>query len=80
MSAYVALLEIDLHFPDAGSLKDKRKELASVKALLQQRHGMPFSQMPARHLQHLAIALLGLGITAVCMAPLKANGRKSFHS
>ena len=35
--AYVALLTIDLHFPDAGSLKAKRRELASVKALLHQR-------------------------------------------
>ena len=33
--AYVALLLIDLHFPDAGSLKAKRKELQSVKAQLQ---------------------------------------------
>ena len=28
MSAYVALLLIHLHFPEAGSLKAKRKELA----------------------------------------------------
>ena len=32
--AYVALLLIHLHFPDAASLKEKRKELSSVKAQL----------------------------------------------
>jgi len=30
--AYVALLLVDLHFPDAASLKAKRKDVASVKA------------------------------------------------
>ena len=33
-SGFVAVLVIDLHFPDAGSLKGKRKELSSIKAQL----------------------------------------------
>ena len=37
MSAYVALLLVDLHFPQAGSLKAKRKELSSLKGQLQSR-------------------------------------------
>lgn len=45
MSAYVALLTIELHFPDAGSLKAKRKELASVKALLHQRLGLAVAEV-----------------------------------
>ena len=45
MSAYVALLTIELHFPDAGSLKSKRKELASVKALLHQRLGVAVAEV-----------------------------------
>jgi uncharacterized protein YlxP (DUF503 family) len=45
VSAYVALLTIELHFPDAGSLKDKRKELASVKALLHQRLGLAVAEV-----------------------------------
>ena len=45
MAAYVALLVIHLHFPDAGSLKAKRKELASVKALLHQRHGLTVAEV-----------------------------------
>ena len=34
---FVAVLVIDLHFPDAGSLKAKRKELSSLKAQLRTR-------------------------------------------
>ena len=45
MSAYVALVTIELHFPDAGSLKSKRKELASVKALLHQRLGLSVAEV-----------------------------------
>jgi uncharacterized protein len=37
--SFVCLLEIDLHFPDNGSLKGKRKELSSFKAQLQRRFG-----------------------------------------
>ncbi|MGI8713745.1 MAG: DUF503 domain-containing protein [Solirubrobacteraceae bacterium] len=36
---FVAVLVIDLHFPDAGSLKGKRKELSSIKAQLHRRLG-----------------------------------------
>ncbi|ADB51640.1 DUF503 domain-containing protein [Conexibacter woesei] len=36
---FVAVLVIDAHFPDAGSLKGKRKELSSLKAQLHQRLG-----------------------------------------
>ena len=45
MSAYVALLTIHLHFPDAGSLKGKRKELSSVKAQLHQRLGLAVAEV-----------------------------------
>jgi uncharacterized protein len=36
---FVAVLVIELHFPDAESLKAKRKDLSSIKAQLQQRFG-----------------------------------------
>jgi uncharacterized protein YlxP (DUF503 family) len=36
---FVAVMVIDLHFPDAGSLKGKRKELSSIKAQLHTRLG-----------------------------------------
>ena len=34
---FVAVLVVDVHFPEAGSLKGKRKELSSLKAQLQTR-------------------------------------------
>jgi uncharacterized protein YlxP (DUF503 family) len=36
---FVCVLEIDLHFPENGSLKGKRRELSSLKAQLQRRFG-----------------------------------------
>lgn len=45
MGAYVALLTIDLHFPDVGSLKGKRKELQSVKARLRQKLGASVAEV-----------------------------------
>ena len=38
-SGFVAVLVIHLHFPDAGSLKGKRRELSSIKAQLRGRLG-----------------------------------------
>jgi uncharacterized protein YlxP (DUF503 family) len=38
-ASFVAILQIDLHFPENGSLKGKRKELQSVKAQLHKRFG-----------------------------------------
>jgi uncharacterized protein YlxP (DUF503 family) len=40
----VAVLVIDLHFPDAGSLKAKRKQLSSIKAQLHGRLGAAVSE------------------------------------
>jgi uncharacterized protein len=37
--AFVCVLEIELHFPENGSLKGKRRELSSLKAQLQRRFG-----------------------------------------
>jgi uncharacterized protein YlxP (DUF503 family) len=44
-SGFVAVLVIELHFPDAGSLKAKRKELASIKAQLQGRLGLTVAEV-----------------------------------
>jgi uncharacterized protein YlxP (DUF503 family) len=41
---FVAVLVVDVHFPDAGSLKGKRKELSSLKAQLHQRLGCAVSE------------------------------------
>ena len=45
MPAYVALLLIHLHFPEAGSLKAKRKDLSSVKATLHGRLGAAVAEV-----------------------------------
>jgi uncharacterized protein YlxP (DUF503 family) len=37
--AYVCVLSIDLHFPENGSLKGKRREVSSLKSQLQRRFG-----------------------------------------
>jgi len=62
VGAYVIVLLIDLHFPDAGSLKAKRRELQSVKALLHQRLGCAVSEVDHQDLWQrstLAAALTG---------------------
>jgi uncharacterized protein YlxP (DUF503 family) len=42
--SFVCLVEIHLHFPDNGSLKGKRKEIAGLKAQLQRRFGAAVSE------------------------------------
>jgi uncharacterized protein YlxP (DUF503 family) len=44
-TAYVALLLVHLHFPEAGSLKAKRKDLQSVKAQLHGRMGVAVAEV-----------------------------------
>src|SRR5205807_4256184 len=44
-SGFIAVLVIDLHFPDAGSLKGKRKELSSIKAQLHGRLGASVAEV-----------------------------------
>ena len=36
---FLCVLEIELHFPETGSLKGKRRELSSLKAQLHRRFG-----------------------------------------
>jgi uncharacterized protein YlxP (DUF503 family) len=62
VSAFAGLLLIDLHFPDAGSLKGKRKELSSLKAQLQGRLGVAVSEVDHQDLWQRAT--LAAAITA----------------
>jgi uncharacterized protein YlxP (DUF503 family) len=60
--AYVALLLVHLHFPEAGSLKAKRKDLSSVKAQLHGRMGVTVAEVDHQDLWQratLAAALTG---------------------
>jgi uncharacterized protein len=42
--SFVCLVEVHLHFPENGSLKGKRKEIATLKAQLQRRFGAAVSE------------------------------------
>jgi uncharacterized protein len=42
---YVAILAVELHFPEAGSLKGKRKHVLSAKAQLQSRFGASVAEV-----------------------------------
>jgi hypothetical protein len=44
-TGFVAVLVIDLHFPEAGILKSKRRELSSVKAQLHGRLGVAVAEV-----------------------------------
>jgi uncharacterized protein len=44
-AGYVGILSVELHFPENGSLKGKRKELLSVKAQLQRRFGVSVAEV-----------------------------------
>ncbi len=66
--AYVALLLVHLHFPEAGSLKAKRKDLSSVKAQLHTRMGVAVAEVGHQDLWQratLAAALTGGSLGAL---------------
>jgi uncharacterized protein YlxP (DUF503 family) len=44
-SGYVGILTVELHFPEAGSLKGKRKHVKSAKAQLRQRFGVSVAEV-----------------------------------
>jgi uncharacterized protein len=60
--SYVCILQVNLHFPDNGSLKGKRKELMSLKAQLQRRFGAAVAETGHHELwqrSELTAALVG---------------------
>jgi len=64
--SYVCILQVDLHFPDNGSLKGKRRELSSLKAQLHRRFGAAVAETAHHELwqrSELTAALVGNGIT-----------------
>jgi uncharacterized protein len=68
---YVAVLVIDLHFPEAGSLKSKRKELSSIKAQLHTRLGAAVAEVDHQDLwqrARLTAALTGGSLPVLCAA------------
>ena len=66
--SFVCILEIQLHFPDNGSLKGKRKELTSLKAQLQRRFGAAVAETGHHDLwqrSEVTAALVGGDITGL---------------
>jgi uncharacterized protein len=61
-TGYVGILTAELHFPEAGSLKGKRKYVKSVKAQLQNRVGASVAEVDHHELWQLA------RITLSCVA------------
>ena len=41
----IGYLELDLHFPHARSLKDKRRELAGIKDRIRNRHNVAVAEL-----------------------------------
>ena len=64
-SGYVALVLVHLHFPEAGSLKAKRKELSSLKTQLSGRLGVAVSEVDHQDLwQRATLAVACTAATA----------------
>jgi uncharacterized protein len=75
-SGFVAVLVIDLHFPDAGSLKSKRKELSSIKAQLHTRLGAAVAETDHQDLWQratLTAALTGGSLSTLSAAADKVE-------
>ena len=61
-AGYVGILLVELHFPEAGSLKGKRKFVRSAKAQLQNRFGAAVAEVDHHDLWQRA------GLTIACVA------------
>jgi uncharacterized protein len=61
-SGYVGILSVELHFPESGSLKGKRKYVRSAKAHLHERYGASVAEVDHHDLWQRA------GLTVACAA------------
>jgi uncharacterized protein YlxP (DUF503 family) len=61
-AGYVGILSVELRFPEAGSLKGKRKHVKSAKAQLQNRFGASVAEVDHHALWQRA------GLTVACAA------------
>ena len=70
-TGFVAVLVVDLHFPESGSLKSKRRELSSIKAQLHGRLGAAVAEVAHQDLWQratLTAALTGSSHATLCAA------------
>ena len=68
-AGFVSILQIDLHFPDAGSLKAKRKELAPVKAHLRQRVGASVAEVGHQDSWQRSTLAVAIAARSAALAP-----------
>jgi uncharacterized protein YlxP (DUF503 family) len=61
-AGYVGILSVELHFPEAGSLKGKRKFVKSAKAQLQNRFGVSVAEVDHHELWQRTL------LTVACVA------------
>ena len=61
-AGYVGILSVELHFPEAGSLKGKRKFVKSAKAQLQNRFGASVAEVDHHELWQRSL------LTVACVA------------
>ena len=61
-TGYVGILSVELHFPESGSLKGKRKYVKSAKAQLHDRFGASVAEVEHQELWQRA------GLTVACAA------------
>ena len=71
MPGFVAILAVELHFPEAGSLKGKRKHVLSAKAQLQNRFGASVAEVDHHELWQRC------ALTAAFARPRGARRRRS---
>ena len=69
MGMIVGLCTVELHFPEAQSLKSKRKILVSLKTKLQNRFNISIAEIDESHLWQKAI----LGIASVANETARVN-------
>lgn len=74
MTAFVAVLVIHLHFPEAASLKAKRRELAPVKAHLRGRIGASVAETAHHDLWQRATLTAALTGSSVATLDATADG------
>jgi uncharacterized protein YlxP (DUF503 family) len=68
-TGYVGILSIELHFPESGSLKGKRKYVKSARAHLHERFGASVAEVDHHDLWQRA------GLTVACAA----RGHRELH-
>jgi uncharacterized protein YlxP (DUF503 family) len=66
-AGFLAVLVIELHFPEAGSLKSKRKDLASIKSLLHGRFGATVAEIEHQDLWQRSTLLAALASPAAAV-------------